>query len=595
VRRPWFEFENLSLSFFRPLIGYGPDLFRYTYMLESPPIGGDLLPRESAHAHNYFLHLGVENGFLGLLASLGIFAVPLAVGAYLLVRERGNYSAAHKLVLVGLLAIIAGRGLEQVAGLARVSDLTVFWVLLGVFAALPVAMKSPAEASGPRTTGASPRPLFASRSALGQRHYHWLGLFVAVCLVGSIGILTWMKTINYPRAAVIAAQGVDQSRSGNLEGALAKLEQAVELAPDVWINHVRLAAIYSAYRASDQVPREPGCSIWSDRMEYEVCLVEQEFLANLAGAEQRPLNFRSRHSLGLAAMNLAAATGSKNIEEQTLGYLREVAALVPKGWPLHNQLASAYLKAGRPEAAFEPLEKSLALTGDSGHSAKAYLARGVAYRELGQLLRAIEDFDEAVRIVPLDSVHHEFQDNWEAYNYRALTYLELGQPQQAIADLGEAIKSNSTYAEAFSNRGLLYRELGQPLRAIEDLDEAIRLDPQYPAAYGNRGLAFSDLGQYSRAIEDYDAAIRLGPTNVMAYLNRGAAYIDLGQPGQALLDSAQAIRLDPQHAGAYGLRALAHTLLGEDTEAGRDLEMAVELGFDRATLEGRIEELGESR
>jgi len=33
--RPWFEFDDLSLQWLRPLIGYGPDLFRYTYLLEA--------------------------------------------------------------------------------------------------------------------------------------------------------------------------------------------------------------------------------------------------------------------------------------------------------------------------------------------------------------------------------------------------------------------------------------------------------------------------------------------------------------------------------------------------------------------------------
>ena len=36
---PWFEFDTLSLRWLRPLVGYGPDLFRYTYLLESPPEG----------------------------------------------------------------------------------------------------------------------------------------------------------------------------------------------------------------------------------------------------------------------------------------------------------------------------------------------------------------------------------------------------------------------------------------------------------------------------------------------------------------------------------------------------------------------------
>ncbi|MCL0054119.1 O-antigen ligase family protein [Dehalococcoidia bacterium] len=76
---PWFEFDNLSLTSLRPLIGYGPDLFRYTYLLQSPP-KFDSLPSEAAHAHNYFLHQGVELGFLGLGASLALFASVFLVG-----------------------------------------------------------------------------------------------------------------------------------------------------------------------------------------------------------------------------------------------------------------------------------------------------------------------------------------------------------------------------------------------------------------------------------------------------------------------------------------------------------------------------------
>jgi O-antigen ligase len=69
--RPWFAFDNLSLRWLRPLVGYGPDLFRYTYLLESPPEGSNYFPLEPDHAHNYFIHQTVEQGFLGTLSSLG--------------------------------------------------------------------------------------------------------------------------------------------------------------------------------------------------------------------------------------------------------------------------------------------------------------------------------------------------------------------------------------------------------------------------------------------------------------------------------------------------------------------------------------------
>jgi len=83
---PWFEFDKLSLPWLRPLIGYGPDLFRYTYLLESPPVLPYLLPLEVDHAHNYFIHQGVELGLIGFLSSLGIF-VGTGAGAVILARS----------------------------------------------------------------------------------------------------------------------------------------------------------------------------------------------------------------------------------------------------------------------------------------------------------------------------------------------------------------------------------------------------------------------------------------------------------------------------------------------------------------------------
>ena len=147
IDRPWFDFDGLSFRPLRPLIGYGPDTFRAAYLLESPPSGQgviplesaqvhNLLPNEAAHAHNFFVHQGVEIGFFGLVTSAGIFAVVFLVGGRELFRARRQSSDLRTLVLIGLLATMSGRVLEQMVGVARVSDMTIAWVLLGVLAAL---------------------------------------------------------------------------------------------------------------------------------------------------------------------------------------------------------------------------------------------------------------------------------------------------------------------------------------------------------------------------------------------------------------------------------------------------------------------------
>lgn len=108
VDRPWFAFDNLSLSGLRPLIGYGPDLFRPTYLLVSPTQEGDLHIREAAHAHNFFVHQSVELGLLGLISSVGLFAAVILVGGFQLLRKSGNFSEFHVILLIGLLAAVSG-------------------------------------------------------------------------------------------------------------------------------------------------------------------------------------------------------------------------------------------------------------------------------------------------------------------------------------------------------------------------------------------------------------------------------------------------------------------------------------------------------
>ena len=55
-------------------------------------------------------------------------------------------------------------------------------------------------------------------------------------------------------------------------------------------------------------------------------------------------------------------------------------------------------------------------------------------------------------------------------------------------------------------------------------DQAIRLNPSYAHAFFNRGLAYDDKKDFDRAIQDYTEAIRLNPSDAPVFFNRGLAY-----------------------------------------------------------------------
>src|SRR4051812_7421179 len=64
-----------------------------------------------------------------------------------------------------------------------------------------------------------------------------------------------------------------------------------------------------------------------------------------------------------------------------------------------------------------------------------------------------------------------------AFYNRGLAYDNKGQYDRAIEDYDQAIKLNPNDADVFVNRGNAYARKGQNDRAIQDFDQALKLDP----------------------------------------------------------------------------------------------------------------------
>src|ERR1051326_1637442 len=98
-----------------------------------------------------------------------------------------------------------------------------------------------------------------------------------------------------------------------------------------------------------------------------------------------------------------------------------------------------------------------------------------------------------------------------AFFNRGRAFADQGQFDRAIQDFNEAIRIDPNYADAFNNRGIAYSGKGDFGHAIENFDRAIQIDPNYAIAIFNRGLAEQNLGRKAEAARDFARAKQTGP------------------------------------------------------------------------------------
>lgn len=144
-----------------------------------------------------------------------------------------------------------------------------------------------------------------------------------------------------------------------------------------------------------------------------------------------------------------------------------------------------------------------------------------------------------------------------AYSLRGGAIYYKGDPVRAIADYDEAIKLDPAFARAFNNRCWARAVVGRVQEAVADCDESLRLKPGVSNTLENRGFAYLKMGQYDRAIADYEAGLALDPPNKADLLyGRGFAKLKKGDAaGAADVAAAKALHEKiAEEFASYGVK-----------------------------------------
>ncbi|MCE2403893.1 MAG: tetratricopeptide repeat protein [Dehalococcoidia bacterium] len=553
--RPWFEYEELSYALARPLVGYGPELFKYTFPLESPK--GGLL----SQAHNFFVHHFVEQGILGGFASMGLVLSFFAVGAAQLWRSRERVSTGHRWILIALMATIAGRVAEMMVGVAREPDLVTFWVLLAILVVLPSVMgRSQGAAVGggrcptcgeehePRATsclrcggplgspaagevqrGARRRERRARQRDRRARGAVRLGaaisptralvLGVMSVVIVFVGWLSWDKNVDYAWAAAIAGSAGEKLSQGDLRAGHRLMSQAVSKAPDVPVYYHNLSRVYDGYRkfVTENQGEFQSCeeyfALEPREGRYQVAdgsfagCAEESYIIAWRGLLKNGDAAQNKLVLANSAMVLALLD-YEGLDDEAIRYYEELTDMLPKSWRQEYLLRRSQVRLGKYQDAVDGFEETMAKAGVSKERAQSLYVLGLAHDGLDQREEAIDAFEKSLDQPDTGGIEAEvLRHLFAAYEARVEAQLDARAEEEALATLDRYLartEGSTADARPLYLKGVAYHRLQDLDRALEVLRESLQADGSGAIAADVHGLmatVYADLGDADAAAE----------------------------------------------------------------------------------------------
>ncbi|MDA1035445.1 MAG: O-antigen ligase family protein, partial [Chloroflexi bacterium] len=232
------EIPALAAESLRPLIGYGPEMFRYAYLQSDIENSAGL----SLHAHSFVLHTAVELGLLGVVAYGGLVLAAAWLLLRLVRRARGGSLTWTTYIAIGLLGALASRIVEQIPGKAQVSDLALSWTL----AALVVALVLLPQQDG-RTPASAKPSVNKEDKELSLGHM----LPLVVMLAGSI-VLWWQAVLGPMVSLTKTASAIQAAGRGEIVEALEAFDSGIAWSPEVAVNYTNRTFLL----VSSQAPPE---------------------------------------------------------------------------------------------------------------------------------------------------------------------------------------------------------------------------------------------------------------------------------------------------------------------------------------------------
>lgn len=392
----------------------------------------------------------------------------------------------------------------------------------------------------------------------------------------------------------------------HLESARAKLQRAVEIAPDDSFAHYYLGRVQldaGVYESAFQELERSGVA-WPADPQFLIEAANGYLVLRRQEKAREVITRLSAMPLGDSEVAVVArlliSAGDNATAIDLLGRLSARQNPAGPRWA-QLDLALSYLVAGNYEKAAaqsQTLIDAPQFAGaPSGEAASAWSVIGIARARLGQSGAAVDALRQASR---LDSHREEHWLNLTRELMEVNRYAEaISAAQEALNSnpksyalhlrLGAAYLSSDRYAEAES----VFRQLvaaGDPLptsyvglaqvllrtgRAEEAVSELAaaekKLGPNFLISYF-QGLALDRAARPAEAISAFQDATRLNPTSSEAHLGLGKTELLTGHNSEAIAELEKCLQLSSGNVQAQRLLRQAYRRAGDTQAASRYLQ-----------------------
>jgi tetratricopeptide (TPR) repeat protein len=253
---------------------------------------------------------------------------------------------------------------------------------------------------------------------------------------------------------------------------------------------------------------------------------------------------------------MAQATYTVGQLEQARTFAADLERKYPEYLPGKLMQAQITLGGGDPKTAVrlgsDLIDKVNKATPDALNSpqllaeikTKAYLTRGAANAQLGNLSAARLDFTAAKETAPnLPEVY---------VNLANLAKVE-GKPQDAVTFYENALSIDETNGGALAGLVDLYGRTKETAKAHARLDQVLNKYPNNASLHFLKGQAFGYEHNPQGAEAELRKTLELDPNYLPAYSALGALFVNTKQEDRAIAEYRKILELRPDNATAYTL------------------------------------------